>query len=66
MRKGARKGIAYGLGKRCMIIRTNVIPVFNLYLISLSDLSPVFEVEDIFTRKDTISGLKSTLWAGLG
>jgi len=23
-------------------------------------------VDDIFTRKDTISGLKSSLWAGLG
>ena len=32
----------------------------------MSDLSQVFEVDDIFTRKDTISGLKSSLWAGLG
>ena len=30
-----------------------------------SDLSQVFEVDDIFTRKDAISGLKSSPWAGL-
>ena len=30
-----------------------------------SDLSQVFEVDDIFTRKDAISGLKSSLWADL-
>jgi len=32
----------------------------------MSDISQVFEVDDIFTRKDAISGLRSTLWAGLG
>jgi hypothetical protein len=32
----------------------------------MSDISKVFEVDDIFTRKDAISGLKSSLWAGLG
>ena len=32
----------------------------------LSDLSQIFEVDDIFTRKDAISGLKSGPWEGLG
>ena len=32
----------------------------------MSDLSPVFEMDDIFTRKDAISGLKSSPWAGFG
>jgi hypothetical protein len=32
----------------------------------LSDISQVLEVVDIFTGKDAISGLKSSLWAGLG
>jgi hypothetical protein len=32
----------------------------------MSDISKVFEADDIFTRKDVISGLKSSLWAGLG
>jgi len=32
----------------------------------MSDILQVFEVDDIFTRKDAISGLKSSLWAGLG
>ena len=32
----------------------------------MSDLSQVFEVDDIYTRKDAISGLKSSPWAGLG
>jgi hypothetical protein len=31
-----------------------------------SDLSQVFEPADIFTRKDAISGLKSSPWAGSG
>jgi hypothetical protein len=31
-----------------------------------SDISKVFEMGDIFTRKDGISGLKSSSWAGLG
>jgi len=31
-----------------------------------SDISQVFEVDDIFTRKDAISGLKSDPWEGLG
>jgi hypothetical protein len=31
----------------------------------MSDISQVFEVDDIFTIKDAISGLKSCLWAGL-
>ncbi len=30
-----------------------------------SDISKVFEVNDIFTRKDAISGLKSSPWADL-
>ena len=32
----------------------------------MSDLSKDFERDDIFTRKDAISGLKSSPWAGLG
>ena len=32
----------------------------------LSDILQVFEVDDIFTRKDAISGLKNSLWVGLG
>ena len=32
----------------------------------MSDISQVFEVDDIFTRKDVISGFKSSPWAGLG
>jgi hypothetical protein len=32
----------------------------------LSDISKVFEMDDIFTRKDAISGLKNSPWAGLG
>jgi len=32
----------------------------------LSDISQVFEMDDIFTRKDAISGLKNSPWAGLG
>jgi hypothetical protein len=32
----------------------------------MSDILQVFEVDDIFTRKDAILGLKSSLWAGLG
>jgi len=37
----------------------------ELYAIrAKSDISQGFEVDDIFTRKDTISGLKSSLWAG--
>ena len=32
----------------------------------MSDISKVFEVDDIYTRKDAISGLKSSPWAGLG
>jgi len=31
-----------------------------------SVISQVFEVDDIFIRKNAISGLKSSLWAGLG
>ena len=31
----------------------------------MSDISKVFEVDDIFTRKDAISGLKSSIWADL-
>jgi len=31
----------------------------------MSDISQVFEMDYIFTRKDTISGLKSSLWSGL-
>jgi hypothetical protein len=31
-----------------------------------SDLSQVFEVDDIFTGKNAISGLNSNPWAGLG
>jgi hypothetical protein len=30
-----------------------------------SDILQVFEVDDIFTRKDAISGLKNSLWVGL-
>jgi len=30
------------------------------------DISQIFEVDYIFTRKDGISGLKSSSWAGLG
>ena len=32
----------------------------------LSDISQVFRVDDIFTRKDAISGLKISSWEGLG
>jgi len=32
----------------------------------MSDLSRVFEVDDIFTRMEDITGLKSSPWAGLG
>jgi len=32
----------------------------------MSDISQVFEEDDIFTRKDAISGLKNNSWAGLG
>ena len=32
----------------------------------LSDILQVFEVDDIFTRKNAISGLKNSLWVGLG
>jgi len=32
----------------------------------MSDISQVFRVDDIFTRKDAISGLKSSSWEGLG
>ncbi len=32
----------------------------------LSDLSQGFEVDNIFTGKNAISGLKSSPWAGLG
>jgi len=32
----------------------------------MSDISQVFEVDDIFTRKDAISGLKGSSWEGLG
>ena len=31
----------------------------------MSDLSQVFEVDDIFTGKNAISGLKSSPWADL-
>jgi len=30
----------------------------------MSDLSQVFETDDIFTRKDAISGFKISPWAG--
>jgi len=40
--------------------------IANFSVRAMSDISKVFEVDDIFTRKDAISGLKSSLWAGLG
>ena len=44
--------------------------VLNLYfslktIPDQSDISQVFEEDDIFTRKDAISGLKSSPWADL-
>jgi len=32
----------------------------------MSDILQVFNADDIYTRKDAISGLKSSPWAGLG
>jgi hypothetical protein len=42
-------------------------PIENcIYLIKakVSDISQVFETDDIFTRKNAISGFKSSPWAG--
>jgi hypothetical protein len=42
------------------------IAIKSINVLNTSDLSQVFEMDDIFTRKDAISGLKSSPWAGLG
>jgi len=46
--------------------RLGVIAVIRNQGEAQSDVSQVLGVDDIFTRKDAISGLKSSLWAGLG
>ena len=55
--------------KKGKFLQKMIRPIENcIYAIKakMSDILQVFEVDDILTRKDTISGLKSSLWAGLG